>query len=276
MEFSESIAIFAAYLIFGAAVLAYITHLVQGREWVGRGATMLSVLGLLVLALGIALRTVRSGHWPFANLYEFSLLFVGGIVLVHLMLEFATHSRAWGAFILPIAFAIATYGCMLAPAADKVVRPLVPALQSIWFPLHVAAAMVAYGAFAASCAAGLMYLVWERQPRFIARFPSPQRIDQFNFRAVAIGLPWMTLVLLTGAIWAQLAWSRYWSWDIKETWALIIWLVYLFFLHARVLRGWRGRPIAILSVLAFSVVLFTLYGVGQLARWVGLESLHVF
>jgi ABC-type transport system involved in cytochrome c biogenesis permease subunit len=86
----------------------------------------------------------------------------------------------------------------------------------------------------------------------------------------------MTAAILAGAIWAQLAWGRYWGWDLKEVWALLIWLVYLVFLHARAVRGWHGRPLALLTLVGFLVVLFTFLGTGWLARQVGLESLHVF
>ena len=106
--------------------------------------------------------------------------------------------------------------------------------------------------------------------------PSLSLSDRFTYWAVAFGYPFMSLAILTGAIWAQVGWGRYWGWDIKEIWALITWLIYTLFLHLRAIRGWRGRPVAVLSIVGFAVVLFTFLGVGWLARRVGLESLHVY
>jgi ABC-type transport system involved in cytochrome c biogenesis permease subunit len=121
-----------------------------------------------------------------------------------------------------------------------------------------------------------MYLIKETSLGLADRLPPPGEIDAYNYRAVAIGYPWMSLAIITGAIWAQVAWGSYWSWDIKETWALMVWLVYTLFFHTRVVKGWRGRPSAIISIVGFLMVLFTFLGVGWLARQVGLESLHVY
>jgi ABC-type transport system involved in cytochrome c biogenesis permease subunit len=121
-----------------------------------------------------------------------------------------------------------------------------------------------------------MYLVREVKTTALAGLPTTAAIDEFNYRALALGYPWMSLVLITGAIWAQLAWGRYWSWDIKETWTLATWLVYTIVLHLRTLRGWRGKPIAALTIVGFALVLFTFLGTGWLARRTGLSSLHLY
>ncbi|MFQ6059352.1 MAG: c-type cytochrome biogenesis protein CcsB [Anaerolineae bacterium] len=275
MGVSESSVLTAALFCVGVAFVAYAAHLARGGRWPGRLGTGASLVGLLALTLGLALRAIEAGHWPLASSYEFALAFVGGIVLVYLVLERALGTRAGGAFILPIALALGIYA-LTRPESAKAPQPLVPALQSIWFQLHVITAVVAYGAFAAAGGLGVMYLARERASNPVAQLPSLERIDQFTWRAVALGFPWMSLAILLGAIWAQFAWGSYWSWDIKETWALITWLVYLLFLHARALRGWRGRRIAVLSIVGFLAVLFTFLGVGTLARWAGLESLHVY
>ena len=101
-------------------------------------------------------------------------------------------------------------------------------------------------------------------------------MEEFSYRALTLGYPWMSLVLITGAIWAQIAWGRYWSWDIKETWTLATWLLYTLILHLRAIRGWRGKLIAALTILGFALVLFTFLGVGWLAGRVGLLSLHLY
>ena len=273
-----------AYLCFLVSAIAYVVHLLRPSRAVGWVATGVSAVGLVMLTLGLAVRTVQAGHWPLANTYEFSLVFLWGIISVYLLLERVTalrqtqdmDTRAGGAFILPIAFLIGTYAWVLTPASAQAPQPLLPALRSIWFQLHTITAAVGYGGFTAACGAGLMYLIKETDSGLADRLPSPREIDAYNYRAVAFGYPWMSLAIITGAIWAQLAWGNYWSWDIKETWALMVWLVYTLFFHARVTKGWRGRPTAIISIVGFLMVLFTFLGVSWLARWAGLESLHVY
>lgn len=276
MNLNESDFFNIAYLCFLISASAYIVYLLRpsrGIEWV---ATGMSAVGLVGLTLSLAVRTLRAGHWPLANTYEFALVFLWGIVFVYLLLERTMVTRAEGAFILPIACLIGTYAQFLIPTSAKAAQPLLPALRSVWLQLHTITAAMGYGGFTASCGAGLMYLIREMRSDLADRLPSPQEIDAYHYRAVAFGYPWMSLAIITGAIWAQVAWGNYWSWDIKETWALIVWLIYTLFFHTRVTIGWRGRPTAIISIVGFLVVLFTFLGVSWLARQVGLESLHVY
>jgi cytochrome c-type biogenesis protein CcsB len=276
MSLNETTFFNNAYLCFVVSAIAYVVHLLRPSRGIGWVATGVSAVGLVVLTLGLGVRTVQAGHWPLANTYEFTLVFLWGIVSVYLLLERAMDTRAGGAFILLIACLVGTYAQFLIPASAKTPQPLLPALQSIWLQLHTITAAVGYGAFTAACGAGLMVLIKETDFGVAGRLPSLREIDAYNYRAVAFGYPWMSLAIITGAIWAQVAWGNYWSWDIKETWALMVWLVYTLFFHTRVTRGWRGRPTAIISVMGFLVVLFTFLGVGWLARRVGLESLHVY
>lgn len=276
MNFHESAFFNITYLCLLASTIAYIVHLLKPNRWMGWVATGVSAVGLVMLTIGLAVRTVQAGHWPLANTYEFTLVFLWGIVLAYLLLERMTNTRAGGAFTMSIAFLIATYAWVLTPASARTPQPLLPALRSIWLQLHTITTAMGYGGFAAACGAGLMYLLKETGTGLADKLPSLQELDAYNYRAVALGYPWMSLAIITGAIWAQVAWGNYWSWDIKETWALLTWLVYTLFFHSRVTRGWRGRPTAIVSILGFLVVLFTLLGVSWLARRVGLESLHVY
>jgi cytochrome c-type biogenesis protein CcsB len=275
MGVSESSVFSAALLGVGIACIAYMAHLLRGGQWLGRLGTGASLVGLVLLTLGLALRAVEAKHWPLATRYEFTLAFAWGVVLAYLVLERLLRTRAGGAFVLPIALALGVYA-LTRPQAARAPQPLLPALRSIWFQLHTITAALAYGAFAAAGGLGLMYIIRERVTSLFARLPTPEQIDGFTWRAVALGFPCLSLTILFGAIWAQVAWGSYWSWDPKETWALITWLVYLAFLHARALRGWRGRPIAALAIVGFLAVLFTFLGIGWLARRVGLESLHVY
>jgi cytochrome c-type biogenesis protein CcsB len=295
MNLSESTFFNIAYLCFLVSAIAYVVHLLRPDRGIGWVATGVSAVGLVLLTLGLGMRTVRARHWPLANTYEFSLVFLWSIVSVYLLLERAMalrqpfdtpaatqdkaqdmDTRAGGAFILPIACLVGTYAWVLTPASAQTPQPLLPALRSIWLLLHTVTAAVGYGGFTAACGAGIMYLIKDMDFRFADRLPSLQELDAYNYRAVAFGYPWMSLAIIMGAIWAQVAWGNYWNWDIKETWALMAWLVYTLFFHTRVTRGWRGRRTAIISIVGFLFVLFTFLGVGWLAQQVGLESLHVY
>jgi cytochrome c-type biogenesis protein CcsB len=276
MNLSESTFFNIAYLCFIVSVVAYIVHLLRSGRGIGWVATGASAVGLVMLTVGLAVRAVQSGHWPLTNTYEFTLVFLWSIVSVYLLLERVMATRAGGAFILPIACLIGTYAWVLTPASAKTPQPLLPALRSLWLQLHTITAALGYSGFTVACGAGLMYLIKETDSGLADRLPSPQEIDAYNYRAVAFGYPWMSLAIITGAIWAQVAWGNYWNWDIKETWALMVWLVYTLFFHTRIVKGWRGRPTAIISIVGFLMVLFTFLGVGWLARRIGLESLHVY
>ncbi len=262
-----------AYALLWAAALVYIVHAAIGRGWVGRVATGLTVTAWGMLTGGLVKRGLASGHWPLASRYEFALCFVWAIVAVYLLLEASWRERRAGPFVLAVALLVATYA-VTRSSTEKALMPLPPALRSVWLQVHVLTAMVGYAAFAVAAGLGVMRLVQRAAPLLIGGAGGGKEIERTMERAVALGLPWLTLAIITGAIWAQNAWGRYWGWDPKETWALITWLWYLLFLHVRPLRSWRGKRSAWLAVAGFSLVLFTFIGVPWLVRTVRLESLH--
>jgi len=195
-------------------------------------------------------------------MYEFTFLFVWGIFLFYVLMRKKIQSAMLTTLIALLGFVLVSYGGTMSPEA----KPLMPALQSVWLEIHVATAIIAYGAFGVSFCFGIMYLLKERSvnkgvPDIL---PSLEKLDSLTHWAVVVGFPFMTLVLITGAIWAEEVWGRWWSWDPKETWALITWLVYAGYLHARKTYGWKGRKAALMAVVGFLVVLFTLYGVSYL------------
>jgi len=231
------------------------------------------------LAVGLVQRGLAAGHWPLTNRYEFALCFAWAIVGIYLLLETSWRRRDAGPYVLGIALLVASYA-LIRPPDEKSLAPLLPALRSGWLQLHVLSSLVGYGAFGVAAGLGLMRLARRTSPddslpeeTAQALLPSAE-IERTMERAVALGFPWLTLSILTGAIWAQIAWGRYWAWDPKETWALITWLWYLLILHVRPLRRWRGRRLAGLVVIGLCVVFFTFAGVPWLVRTVRLESLH--
>jgi cytochrome c-type biogenesis protein CcsB len=202
------------------------------------------------------------------------------VITLYLLSEASWHERRAGVFVLAIALLAMTYA-VTRPAAEQAIAPLLPALRSVWLQIHVLTAVVGYGAFAVAAGWALARLLQATQvtsPDDVEREWLPPRLESERTmgRVLALGFPWLTLSILTGAIWAQNAWGRYWGWDPKEAWALVTWLWYLLILHVRSLRGWRGRRLAGLVVAGLGVVIFSFIGVPWLVRTVRLESLHGF
>jgi cytochrome c-type biogenesis protein CcsB len=157
--------------------------------------------------------------------------------------------------VLPVGLALLLYATTIPSAA----APLVPALQnSLLLTVHVAVAVIAYGAFAVGFAAAVLYLLQPGGGRL--SLPKRDLLDDLSYRATLIGFPFLTLTIVLGAIWADVAWGRYWSWDPKESASLVTWLVCGAYLHARAARGWRGRRAALLLMVVFAASLFTYFG----------------
>jgi cytochrome c-type biogenesis protein CcsB len=244
----------------------------------GRIASAFVVLAWLSLTSALAIRWVNAGHPPWVTLYEVITTLTWGTTTVYLVLfEGVLKTRAAGAFSVLLIFSLQSYAVWAIPGDLKESIPLVPALRSYWLLIHVSMAIIAYSAFATAAGAGLTFMAKHHLKGRIGKaLPSEAAIEEFMFRAVAVGFPFQTLLLITGAIWAQEAWTKAWSWDPKETWALVTWLMYAAYLHIRVQRGVRGITMAWLSLIGFSVVLFTLAGVNYLVKWFGLTSMHSY
>jgi cytochrome c-type biogenesis protein CcsB len=217
--------------------------------------TLIAWLAFAFVAASLFFRTIAVGHGPFANMYEFSIAFAWGILGAYLVVERRYHVRTIGLIALPVALLMLLYATTI-PATSE---PLVPALQNnLLLTVHVAVAIVAYGSFTVAFGAAFLYLI---QPAGGRRgLPRLEVLDEVSYRAVVIGFPFLTLVLVLGALWAEVAWGRYWGWDPKETASLVTWLIYGAYLHARVVRGWHGRRSALLLMIGFGATLFTYFG----------------
>ena len=225
------------------------------RHGVGWFADRLAELALLALTGALVLRMLVTGHAPFANQYEFATAFVWAVLGSYVYFEWRYRIRGLALLVLPIALTMLLYSSSLERAAD----PLIPALQnSLLLTLHVLTAVIGYGAAAISFAAAVLFLV--RDHIRIPGVPSGEVLEEVGYRAVVLTFPMLTMMLILGALWADIAWGRYWSWDPKETAALVTWLIYGAYLHARVMAGWRGNRAAWLLVLGFAAVVFTFLG----------------
>lgn len=256
----------AARLQTAGAVMTSGTVMVSGPRTaaIGKYASILGWLATITLLASLTFRTIATGHGPFANMYEFSSAFSFGILAAYVWFERKYHQRLLALVALPVAAAMTGYALTIPPD----IEPLVPALQNnLLLTVHVAVAIIAYGSFAIAFAASLIYLfqvfiAWlqSREEAGIWGLPKLSVLDEIGYRAVVVGYPFLTLTIILGAVWADTAWGSYWTWDPKETASLVTWLIYGAYLHARVMRGWRGTRAASLLVLGFAATLFTYFG----------------
>ncbi len=268
------------------ATVAYFMALFIGSEFTNKTAsamtwvaTVMGLVGLLVRWRESYLIHVDIGHFPVSNLYEVFILFSIITAMLYLYYEGKSKTYSMGGFVLlVISSAVAFllwYGFGSRGASE--IQPLVPALQSYWMKIHVPANFVGYGAFALSAMVGVAYLIKDSMLKrghngiIIKRIPELDVMDDIMYKSIALGFAFFTLATILGAMWAAEAWGGYWSWDPKETWALIVWLNYAAWLHLRLTKGWRGRPLAWWSVIGLFVTLFAFIGVNMF-----LSGLHSY
>jgi ABC-type transport system involved in cytochrome c biogenesis permease subunit len=255
-----------AGVCFLLAALAYARHRQMGG-WLGAA-------GAAILSGALAARGLQAGHWPLVSSYEFTLAFALGTALAALAVQLGTRHpepnegiAAVQATALVMAALLLAYARLGLPEFKRAIQPLPPALNSAWLPLHAAAAALAYGALALAGTAAAVWLI--KQPY---RTGAERVLD----RATAAGYPLLTLSMLLGMIWGQVAWGRYWGWDPQEVWTWGTWLIYTLYWHLRRRPHWQGRRLACLALIGLGAVLFMSFGIESLARAVGLESLHLF
>ncbi len=268
--------IMAMNVLFIFSAVAYIAYLFAPESFIGRIATWSAYAGVYAGGSALLLRWHESylfdmdiGHAPVSNLYEVFILLFCITGAVYLALEKRYQAKAMGAFVMTLVSAGVFFGIWLDSVGQADIKPLVPALQSYWMKIHVPMNFIGYGSFAVACGAGMAYLTRHRleakgsKSKLLTIFPTLDQLDQLAYKAVAIGFPAFTLATILGAAWAAEAWGGYWSWDPKETWALIVWLVYGAYLHARVSHGWHGKALAWWAVAGFLVTVFCFLGVNM-------------
>lgn len=263
-------------VVFIFSAVAYIAYLFAPESFIGRVATWSAWFATYAGGTALLLRWHESylfdmdmGHAPVSNLYEVFILLFIITAAVYLSFERRYQAKAMGAFVMFLVSAGVFFGIWLDSIGQGDIKPLVPALQSYWMKIHVPMNFVGYGAFAVACGAGMAYLLRHRleakggDSRMLKIFPTLDQLDQLAYKSVAVGFPAFTLATILGAVWAAEAWGGYWSWDPKETWALIVWLVYGAYLHARVSHGWHGKALAWWAVAGFLVTIFCFLGVNM-------------
>jgi len=257
---------------YGLSTVLYVATWIFKKPSIGTAAAGFTWLVAAGHAAGILLRWVESyrlgiGHAPLSNMYESLVFFSWTLILIYLIVERIYRNRVIGAFVTPLAFLAMAYAS-LSPNINDRIQPLVPALKSNWLIAHVITCFIGYAAFAIAFGISLMYLMKQgetgRESRLMSHFPESRILEAVNHQMVMFGFLFLSVGIITGAVWANSAWGSYWSWDPKETWSLITWFIYATLLHARLMRGWRGRRLAYLSLVGFGAVLFTYFGVNLL------------
>lgn len=256
-----------------ASVIVGLVDLFKGTRAAARIMLGIAVMGFLVHTASIVFRYTLEGHLPIASPHEAASFFAWCVVLIFLVMEMRYKVGLLGSFIMPLAFILMLTASML----PRVMEPLSAVLMSNWLGIHTLFAFLANASFALASGIAVMYLIQDHYLKskhlgeLFGRLPSIQTLDYLNYRLITIGFPLFTLAIITGAIWANAAWGTYWSWDPREVWALVTWLIFAIMLHARLIAGWRGKRAAFLTILGFATILIAFFGIKLLKR-----GLHVF
>lgn len=237
---------------------------------IGMAAVGLTALGWALHFGGILTRGLDLGRWPWGNMYEYVTMLTFVAVTAYLVLYVRWRVRYLGLFaMIPVVLGLELGLTVLYETPG----PLVPPLQSYWIAIHVTAMTTAGGVFTIGTVASVLYLTVDRFDRRVGagkriglsgiarRLPGKAALDRVAYRTITFAFPIWTFAVIAGAIWAESAWGRYWGWDPKETWSLIVWVIFAAYLHARVTAGWKGRSVALIAVLGFAAFLFNLFGV---------------
>ncbi len=272
-----------AYLL---CSLLFVSYFITKKKGLDGMAFTLAAFGFAFQTYALGIRWLYAGHPPWINTYEIMSFFAWVIVGAYLIINAKFNYKVFGLIVAPFAFILMGFASL----QPKNPEPLVPALQSVWLLIHVPITMLAYCGFVISFAASILYLFKEKEIisintsnnltssnnkaiekrattstsaktlQILSRFTLAQ-LDDLSYKGVAFAFPLLTIGIITGAIWADRAWGSYWSWDPKETWSLITWLVFLIYLHART-SDWDTKISAYISVFGFLSVIFTFLGVG--------------
>ncbi len=260
------------FIYFFAAFL-FLVSIIIHKKPVERWAVLITFAGLALQTAAIIIRWIHSyqlgiGHVPLSNFYESLVFFSWSIIFVYLIMRRRYSNNPFGILAVFFAFLILAYAS-LSGTVNCSIQPLIPALQSNWLISHVISCFLAYACFAIAFGTSILYLLKIKVN--ISIIPDASFLNEVTYKMISIGFVLLTLGIITGAAWADRAWGRYWGWDPKETWSLITWLIYGAFLHTRLLHGWKGVKMSLVSIIGFIAVIFTYLGVNYV-----LSGLHSY
>ncbi len=255
--------LYAALGLYLSSAFCYLGALRAAGNRLERAGRRLLIIGFFVHLVALVLRYFVAGYTPITSLHEslsfFALCMAGFFIFLRRVYKI----ELLGAVFAPV-LVLMLIGALAAPAA---IRPLPPVLRSYWLPVHTTFAFIGNAVFFSGFLVSIVYLFIERGIKkkrirdVSGRFPSLEVLDRINYKCMSYGFPFLTIGIITGAIWAEMAWGSYWSWDPKETWSLITWIMYAILIHNRLAIGWRGRKTAYMMIAGFVSVVVTFIGV---------------
>ncbi len=259
---NESTLFAITFILYIVSAFSYLGFTFSKKPSWAKNGSALALAGLITHTAALIIRTIESGHAPFTNMYE-SLSFLSwASVLAYVIIDKKFRIPKIGPYIMLIVIGLVALAS--SPLMPKEATPLVPALQSYWLWLHVSVTLLGEAFFAVAFIASIMYLAAKEADK-------KEKWDSISYRCVAVGFPLFTLGgLVFGMVWAYKAWGKYWSWDPKEVWSLITWIVFALYLHTRIVMGWKGKRSAFIAIIGFLAALFTYFGVNYLLA--GLHS----
>ena len=283
--------VIACLLLFFGMIMYWISLVISKNNLIFKLSRGLVFLSNLLFGTTLLVRWVGEGYFPLSNLYE-SLIFLSWTIsFIHLIVEAKTQSRLVGSLATPLVFFISGFSSLTLPVEMQKALPLVPSLQSNWLMMHVSMMMISYATLIVGSLFSLLYLAFvyfnkevlstevinnngminsisslSSEKKSFSKLSLLQTIDIWSYRIIGLGFPFLTIGIISGAVWANEAWGSYWSWDPKETWALITWLVFAIYLHSRLLKGWQGKKAAILGSCGFFVIWICYLGVNFLGK----------
>ncbi|MHC4941651.1 MAG: cytochrome c biogenesis protein [Planctomycetota bacterium] len=260
MENAEVIFFWITVLIYIVSFCFHLFGFISGRKGGVKFALTILWAGLAIHTATGILRWIAGGHPPVTDTYELNLTGMWFVVLIFLVFESMRKAdRATGLVVVPIAILVLGHGIM--SRTDAV--PMGPSFQSLWLAVHVIFAWLAFGCYLISTGASALLLLKERRSAWdpLKKVPPTEKLDLMSYRFIVLGFINHAVMLVSGAIWAKKLWGRYWSWDALETWSLIAFLFYAFYLHARAFLKWKMQRAAWLAVIGLIVVAISFWGV---------------
>jgi cytochrome c-type biogenesis protein CcsB len=273
-------------VLFGLMLWAWLQPLIPSLQQ-KTNVTTIGMWGVnLLLAAVLLIRWITAGHFPLSNLYESLIFLAWAFTSIHLVCASFIQLPFLAAITAPVTLLTFTFATFSLPKEMQKASALVPALQSNWLMMHVSIMILSYAALLFGSLFALVFLLVPNTLKFQTAETIPsdiprqvtsadlsklgQTLDNCSYRILGFGFPLLTMGILSGAVWANEAWGSYWSWDPKETWALITWIVFAIYLHARLTRGWIGTKPAIIAACGFVTVWVCYLGVNLLGS--GLHS----
>lgn len=253
-------------VLYFIAVLLQFVGLIFKKEKISKIAWIIFVVGFACNSLYIVIRGIMAHRLPLSNQFEFATSFAWGVALMLIIVKTRMKSEWLSTIAMPAAFLVLSYAAL----QPKEITELMPALRSAWFGLHIGSAVFSYSAFVIAGCIGLRRIISAKK-HVESNELKLQQMDFISYRLVGFGFLLLTVVILSGAIWAEQAWSAFWTWDPKEVWALITWIIYAVYLHLRLRGRHSGLFLAWYVVVAVPIVLFTFAGVNTL-----LPGLHSY